>query len=296
MDGLRLIPFGPNANCTLDLCPIEWSVLQYRPSLGASIAFICVFTGLLFVHTFIGTRWKSWWFMNCIGIGCITEILGYGGRVMLFYNPFSFAGFMIQIICIGCAPVFYSAAIYVTMARIVENLNPSLSRIKPKFYYVIFLSSDVFSLVLQGVGGGNSTSTNGQSKWAVDLSLAGLSLQVFSMVLFCGLIADYMIRYSKAGGRAPASLRLKLFITFLVLAILLILARCAYRVAELSNGYQGDLIHDEPLFIGLEGVLITLAVGALCIGHPGFVFLPSENGLKISKKSSEEDGIMLQGE
>lgn len=32
-----------------------------------------------------------------MGTGCITETLGYGGRVMLFYKPFSFAGFMMQI-------------------------------------------------------------------------------------------------------------------------------------------------------------------------------------------------------
>ncbi|KAI6087173.1 RTA1-domain-containing protein [Hypoxylon rubiginosum] len=296
MSGVPLIPFGPKATCTLELCPIEWSVLEYRPSLGGNIAFICVFAGLLFTHTFIGARWKSWWFMSCMGVGCVTEILGYGGRVMLFYNPFSFAGFMMQIICIGTAPVFYSAAIYVTMAKIVENLDPSLSRIKPKLYYVIFIVSDVFSLVLQGVGGGTSTSSNGQSRVAVDLTLVGLSFQVFSMVAFCALIADYMIRYYKAGGRALASIRLRLFVTFLGLAILLILARCAYRVAELSEGYQGDLIHDEPLFIGLEGVLIAVAVLALCIGHPGFVFLPSEKGLKISRKVREEDGIMLQSE
>ncbi|XXH04417.1 hypothetical protein Hte_010831 [Hypoxylon texense] len=182
------------------------------------------------------------------------------------------------------------------MAKIVDNLDPSLSRIKPKLYYVIFIISDVFSLVLQAVGGATSTSSNGQSKSAVDLTLAGLSFQVFSMVAFCGLIADYMIRYSKSGGRALTSPRLRLFITFLSLAILLILARCAYRVAELSNGYEGNLIHDEPLFIGLEGVLIALAVLALCIGHPGFVFLRSENGLKMSKKASEENGIMLQSE
>lgn len=229
-----------------------------------------------------------------MGVGCITEILGYGGRVILFYNPFSFAGFMMQIICIGCAPVFYSAAIYVTIAKVVENLDPTLSRIKPKLYYVIFIASDLFSGVLQGVGGATSTSSNGQSKYAVDLTLAGLSLQVFSMVVFCGLIADYIIRYSKAGGNALTSPRLRLFITFLSIAILLILTRCAYRVAELNEGYQGDLIHDEPLFIGLEGVVISLATLALCIGHPGFVFLPSENGLKMSKKTSEENGILLQ--
>ncbi|KAI0103096.1 RTA1-domain-containing protein [Hypoxylon sp. NC0597] len=291
MDGLPLIPFGPGATCTLDTCPLEWSVLEYRPSLGANIAFICIFGILMLAHTALGVLWKSWWFLGCMGVGCLTEILGYGGRIMLYYNPFSFSGFMMQIICIGCAPVFYSAAIYVTMSKVVENLDPSLSRVKPKLYYIIFIISDVFSLTLQGVGGGLSTSTSGSSQTAVDLTLTGLSFQVFSMVVFCSLLADYMIRYSKR--RTITSTRLKIFLAFLSIAILLILARCGYRVAELSDGYLGGLIHNEPLFIALDGVLIALAVIALCIGHPGLVFLPSENGLRIPDGSSQ-DGIMLQ--
>ncbi|KAI0834447.1 RTA1-domain-containing protein [Hypoxylon sp. FL0890] len=275
MDSPPLIPFGPDATCTLDTCPLEWSVLEYRPSLGGNIAFIAIFVALMFAHTALGIIWKSWWFLGCMAVGCLTEVLGYGGRIMLYYNPFSFSGFMMQIICIGCAPVFYSAAIYVTMSKIVENLDPSLSRVKPKLYYIVFIISDVFSLTLQGVGGGFSTSTTGSSKTGVDLTLTGLIFQVFSMVVFCTLLADYMIRYSKR--RTITSTRLKIFLIFLSIAILLILTRCGYRVAELSDGYTGGLIHNEPLFIALDGVLIALAVLALCIGHPGLV-LPSKTG------------------
>ncbi|KAI2470563.1 RTA1-domain-containing protein [Annulohypoxylon bovei var. microspora] len=294
MSGIPLIPFGPSATCTLDLCPLEMSVLQYRPSLGGNIAFIGIFAVLLFTHGVLGILWKSWWFLGCMTVGCVAEIIGYAGRIMLFYNPFSFAGFMMQIICIGTAPVFYSAAIYVTMARITESLDPSLSRIKPQLYYIVFVISDIFSLTLQGVGGGLTTSSSGQNQAAVDLSLVGLSFQVFSMVVFCGLLADYMIRYFKSTRRAVTTMRLKIFLVFLTVAVLLILARCGYRVAELSDGYTGGLIHNEPLFIALDGVFIFVAVLALCVGHPGFVFLPTEKGLKAFESSSEEDGIVLE--
>lgn len=30
-------------------------------------------------------------------MGCVAEIAGYIGRIMLYYNPFSFNGFMVQI-------------------------------------------------------------------------------------------------------------------------------------------------------------------------------------------------------
>jgi hypothetical protein len=46
-------------------------------------------------------------------------------------------------VCIAIAPVFYCAAIYVTISRTTENLDPSLSRIPPKLYYWAFLICDV---------------------------------------------------------------------------------------------------------------------------------------------------------
>jgi hypothetical protein len=47
---------------------------------------------------------------------------------------------------------------------------------------------------------------------------------------------------------------MQLFFGFMALAVLLIVVRCVYRLVELREGYTGDLIHDENLFIGLEGV------------------------------------------
>jgi phosphatidylglycerophosphate synthase len=93
----------------------------------------------------------------------------------------------------------------------------------------------------------------------VDMALVGLSLQVFTTVIFCSFFADYLIRYFRSeiyrsGSGAKMDRRSKLFFGFLALAILLILARCAYRLAELHDGYRGGLIRDEALFIGLEGV------------------------------------------
>ncbi|KAI0019017.1 RTA1 like protein-domain-containing protein [Xylariomycetidae sp. FL0641] len=272
MESEPLIAFGPDATCTLELCPIEWSVLQYRPSLAANATFIALYTLLLAIHLGLGIHWKSWWFMGGMVAGTACNILGYGGRIMLYLNPFSFAGFMIQIVCVGSAPVFYSAAIYVTITKTVEHLGPSLSRIKPKLYYIIFIICDVGSLVLQAVGGALSTTTSGSSQSGVDLGLAGLSFQVFSMLCFCGLFIDYMIRYFRIRSCHTIDARLIIFLAFLSSAILLILARCAYRVAELSQGYTAGLIHNEPFFIGLEGVLVVLAVSCLCIGHPGFAF------------------------
>lgn len=95
--GQYVVAFGPDGNCTLELCPIEQSVYRYQPSLVANAIFLALYGVALIVHTILGLRWKTQWFMWCMIVGCIDEILGYAGRIMMHYNPFKFSAFMIQI-------------------------------------------------------------------------------------------------------------------------------------------------------------------------------------------------------
>ena len=84
--------------------------------------------------------------------------------------------------------------------------------------------------------------------------MAGLILQVTTLVAFCGLFVDYLCRYLRSSQAAYLMARDGLFFGFLGLAVLLTLARCIFRADELKEGYSGDLIKHEDLFIGLEGV------------------------------------------
>lgn len=84
------------------------------------------------------------------------------------------------------------------------------------------------------------------------MSMAGLIFQVITLVIFVGLFVDYVWRYRSRYPGALAS-NMKIFLSFLLIAILLVLGRCAFRIDELSDGYDGPLIRDEPLFMVLEG-------------------------------------------
>ncbi|KAJ9150667.1 RTA1 like protein [Pleurostoma richardsiae] len=274
------VTFGPGANCTLDLCPIWTTVYNYRPSLAANLTFAILFGVALVAHAILGVWWRSWWFMWCIIVGCLDEMLGYAGRIWLHYDPWNFNAFMIQIVCLTIGPVFYCAAIYVVLARTITEFGPELSRFPPRLFYWIFIPCDIVSLILQGAGGGMSTTSSGTNQTGVDLALAGLAFQVFTLVVFSALYVDYLVRCWAAGralggggaGRLQLRGRLGVFFGFMGLAIALTLARCAFRVDELSEGYDGALVHNEKLFIGLEGVLIIASVFSLCLGHPGLIF------------------------
>lgn len=296
-----MVTYGPKANCTLELCPVEYSVYGYRPSLVANIVLIALYSVAIAIHTYLGIRWKQWWFMGCMVAGGVNAVLGYVGRLLMYQNPFNFVAFMIQISKSsslqrrGRTNTFSSLRDHrarVLLRRHLHNprhvvsaqpaisvrlrpaadlyritqFSPELSRFDPKLFYYIIIPCDIVSLVLQAAGGGLSSKSSGQSTIGVDLAIAGMAFQVVTIVVFCGFFADFLIRYFRSGAweqekhqaqglpsRATPK-RLGLFFGFMGLAVILILARCTFRLVELREGYSGKLVKDEMLFIGLEGV------------------------------------------
>jgi hypothetical protein len=101
--------------------------------------------------------------------------------------------------------------------------------------------------------------------------------QVFTLSVFTAMALDYLFRYisyrksQQVDQRQILSTRLGVFGVFFSASILFILIRCCYRIAELSQGYSGSLFHEEDLFIGLESVMVILAVFALNIAQPGTI-------------------------
>ncbi|KAM6514184.1 Envelope glycoprotein gp160 [Fusarium falciforme] len=266
--------FSSENLCTLDVCPLEWTMYTYLPSLPGNIVFVALFAIIGVIHAYLGVRWKSWGFMGGMLAGSIAEIIGYAGRIMLHDNPFSYEGFMIQIVCLTFAPVFYTASIYITLSKTISFLGPELSRVKPNYFYWFFIPFDLVCLILQALGGGMSANSDGNNP-GVNISMAGLVLQVIVLVLFIIVFADYMLCYSRSGHAARFSWRLKTFFAGLSTAAILILVRCTYRVAELRDGYDGELFKEEVPFIILEGVAIVLTAFALCFGHPGLLIKPT---------------------
>lgn len=89
--------------------------------------------------------------------------------------------------------------------------------------------------------------------------MAGLSFQVFSLVLFATATADYyfLVRKNYRNGAPPpkgAHPRIKWFFLALTLAYTCIMIRCIYRVIELSDGWNSALMKDEVLYVILEGM------------------------------------------
>jgi hypothetical protein len=51
-----------------------------------------------------------------------------------------------------------------------------------------------------------------------------------------------------------------------------IFIRCVFRVAELKDGFNGELANQQASFMILEGLMMVLAVIALTVYNPGRSF------------------------
>lgn len=156
-----------------------------------------------------------------------------------------------------------------------------MARFRPGTYTIIFCGCDLFSLVLQALGGGiaSGANTNKQTQLGINIMLAGLSCQVVSLVIFAALCLEFAFRLRKnPQGWNPdhmelrSSPRFRAFLYGLAIATLAIFIRSAYRVAELSGGFHGSLANNEVSFMILEGTMIIIATSCLTFLHPGLAF------------------------
>lgn len=280
-------------------CPVEGTLYGYEPSLAANAFFAAIF-GLCMVLQFIfGFKYRTWTYMIGVGVGCLGEMIGYIGRIMLHNNPYDELGFQIQICCLIIAPAWISAGMYLSLKHIVINFGERWSRIRPNWYTWIFICADTFSLILQGAGGGLAATGDPGSKIqdvGTDLMIAGVILQVICLAFFGYFLGEYGFRTHRHRNELTLdsmnlfrSTKFRLFMAGIVTAFVTIFARCVYRIPELTGGWGNPLMRNEPEFIALEGVMILIAAVALTVFHPGFCF-PAMCRYNIKKRSAKSLG------
>jgi hypothetical protein len=305
--------------CTLQTCDLTLSSFLYLPSLPANITFAGLFGLLLGLQLLLGIKYKTWGYTVAmiLGLVCITilpvliytadrrlqalEIAGYVARILLNGSPFENDFFLLYLITLTIAPAFLSAAIYLCLSRIVIVYGEHIAFFKPRTYTIVFCTCDCVSLILQAAGGGiaSSADTLDDKDVGKNIMLAGLGFQVVSLIVFLACGTDLAIRVWRAkANRNPDYLKLtdsRLFNSFLVslfIATVTIFARCVYRCVELSGGFNGELfISDEPLFIVMEGAMISIACSCLTVLHAGLCFKGAWQKASFSFRKSEYSSV-----
>ncbi|KAH9861427.1 hypothetical protein J1614_011173 [Plenodomus biglobosus] len=295
----ELICYGSDLSLrTFELCGLEDSFWGYRLNYIANLAFAVLFGISMVAFLGQGILSKKWWgFTFAMTAGCALEVIGYIARTKAYEYLWEEDYFLIQIVCLTVAPAFLAAGIYLCLSRIITTFGSENSRLKPRSYPRIFILCDVVSLVLQATGGALASVASHENRspdTGNHVMIAGLAFQVFTLLIFLLLALDFAIRtcrrISSDGAYAAldqrhAKLRsswvFRGFLMALTISTLCIFTRCVYRVAELSEGWEGHLMLTQKYFIGLEGAVVIAAVLLLNMFHPGLCFkeAPTETAI-----------------
>ncbi|KAI0114383.1 RTA1-domain-containing protein [Nemania sp. FL0031] len=265
-------------DCTLDTCSVSDSYYGYRPNLGIDIFFAIVYFAIISHCLFVAIKKRVWLgYTIATLIGAILELIGFIARIYGYVQPFLRNGWIIQYSLITFAPVFMTAAIYVCIGRIADYLGRGKFNINPRLYARVFIPGDVLALLIQSSGGGVSVTEdvdpNGGVSTGQGIIIAGLTLQVVSLtiffILFLGVIwPTDLFRSNRARRLDRDDKRVRMFIVLILIAIVLIIGRSAFRVAEFSGGIFGSLGHNEILFIVFDGFPVAIATSLMVIFHP----------------------------
>ncbi|KUJ09395.1 RTA1-domain-containing protein [Mollisia scopiformis] len=278
-----------DGGCTIDTCPLSMATVHYDPSLVGNTFYLTLFAGTFVVQAVQTWKYKTWSYSFSVMSGLVLEVVGYLGRVQMHYNPFDANPFLIYLIGLTIGPVFFNAAIYLTLSRIIVHYGVRYCWLTPKRISITFMTCDFIALVLQAAGGAiaDTASTSKGSDTGTHILVAGLGFQVLSLLFFIGVSCYYALlvtrlrqgkdvfvqspsRYWRTVHLNSQTKRhFNLFLVAFSFATIFILVRSTFRVAELWKGFDSRLTNDEVLFMLLEGTMITLAVGLLTFFHPG---------------------------
>lgn len=94
---------------------------------------------------------------------------------------------------------------------------------------------------------------------ANDIMIAGLAFQTLTLFIFGVLSIEYALRaYRNRHHLNPTtvdlrrSLKFKLFLGAILTSFITILTRCAYRIAEMSGGWQNPIMQNQTEFVILD--------------------------------------------
>ena len=125
--------------------------------------------------------------------------------------------------------------------------------------------------------------------------VGGVICQMVVMVLYSLLLAETVYRFLTKRPVKPFRFRKtqeivpvseeslsaqdvkngKILITAMVFSTIVIFVRSIYRTIELLQGWDGEIISNEALFVILDAVMVNLAMTVFNVIHPG-KYLPRE--------------------
>lgn len=193
-----------SSNDTLPYPDYIPSPYGYVPTKSVCIIFIVLFGLSAFLHTAEAIKWRTWYMLPTMVMGCLGECVGWSGRLWSSQNPPLMDPYLMQITCTIISPTFMSAANFTILGLIIHRLGAQYSRLTPRWCkfqlltrhthadapmsdLIIFVTLDVAALTVQAVGGASASgaAANGQdANYGGRIMLWGIIVQLSKSIHF----------------------------------------------------------------------------------------------------------------
>ncbi|KAH7338435.1 RTA1 like protein-domain-containing protein [Rhizoctonia solani] len=288
-----------------------YSPFQYVPTGWVGIMFLVLFGITTATHLFEAIYFRTMYMIPTLVLCGVGELLGWGGRYWGHVDPLSRDAFMMQISTTIISPSFMTAAMFLILPKIINELGVEFSRMPPRLYLIIFITVDVTALVIQAIGGGMASvaETFEAAEQGAHIMLGGIIIQLAAVVLYTILGLEFIIRFTydrparlnattgprKYAGWTEVSRSIVWMLVGLVIGTLLIIMRSIYRTIELNDGWGGGIIAIEKWFNWFDGAPIVVAMFTFNLLHPGYLLgNVQSNELPVSQSSTIDPKDMSQ--
>ncbi|KAI0080912.1 RTA1-like protein [Panus rudis PR-1116 ss-1] len=234
-------------------------------------------------------------YMLCMVVATYTYAIGLALRYGLHSHPDDQHLYIAE----NILTIISTCGIAIANCMILERLCRWLKGddhlwMRPNRLTAIFVTSDICTFLVQGVGGGLSVTGNAdRAALGQNLSLTGLIAQLLSFSVFTSMSIRFLYRVRKhepylwlRQDRLPFLRDWRGLAYALCLSSAGVLVRSFYRITELSEGYQGYLATNEKYFYALEALPLLISASVFIPFWPGR-FIPSTEELKVSKSAME---------
>ncbi|CAE6461402.1 unnamed protein product [Rhizoctonia solani] len=284
----------------------DYLPFNYVPTGWVGITFLALFAVTTAGHLLQALLFRTMYMIPTLILCGICELLGWAGRYWGHVNPQNDDAFMMQICTTIIAPSFVTAAMFLILPKIINELGTEYSRMPPRLYTIIFISADVTALVIQAVGGAMASiaDTLDGAERGGRIMLGGIIIQLVAVVLYTILGIEFVVRFSldrparpkvtneqrKHVGWIDVPRGIIWMLVGLAIVTVFITIRGVYRTIELTDGWNGTIISTEKWFNWFDAAPIVVAMFTFNFCHPGYLLrnLESNNRLPASKVSSTE--------
>ena len=162
------------------------------------------------------------------------------------------------------------------------------------FFWIGFVVLDLISLSIQTVGGVDVSSAQDldQLKSGSRVMLDGIIFQFSNTVLFVVMLLGTIVRLRMKDMRLVSVLGWPVMLA-LWISTVMVLFRNAYRIVELSGGWNGHVSRTEWYLITFDMVPMAVAVGVFVVFSPS-IFLSNDEHGEEGKKAKLPDCIPLK--